>query len=462
MQKTKTIKTFQRKTKSGKMSTVKEHSAKYDSADDMAKEAMKKRAGAGSEMEKRRKPLFEEGSVVEDYHKKMTPEDKSVHNDLLTKVRALDRKHTKSGTDLMNDPAFKKITQQRDSLYKKYDSKNNKSDKKELSKKEFEGAKFPKGTKPAKETKTGSVVVNAKGYKTPTAKTSTPAHGVSADEYKAWYHWDQKADPKNKVALSAEKKMKAHMGAKAYNKHFQEASDSYSARGHGKSYSSLSESKPAKVSPTAPIKKEVKKENSSSTLNDGKSSKSWAKQGVKQQKFNTAVSEFSFLSKLPAGVATKVVQEANKNYLKGHSDGSDRSSAKTFLIKALENNKVKDTTKKEVSPQKQKFTPNRRPTREEEARAEKKVNALVTKDKDVIGASDIRKQMGIPPTKAAKKESPKKLFPYQKQALKVTELGRKLSDAKKELSTTPEDKTLQRKVATLKRQHTKEKSVKLK
>lgn len=78
--------------------------------------------------------------------------------------------------------------------------------------------------------------------------TSTPAHGVSAEEFKAWYHWDAAGDPKNKAALAAEKKLKAHMGAKAYNKYFQEASDSYSARGHNKSYKALSESKPTKVS----------------------------------------------------------------------------------------------------------------------------------------------------------------------------------------------------------------------
>lgn len=55
MKKEKTIKTYQRKTKSGKMTTVKQHTAKYDSAEDMAKEAMKKKTGAGKELEKRKK-----------------------------------------------------------------------------------------------------------------------------------------------------------------------------------------------------------------------------------------------------------------------------------------------------------------------------------------------------------------------------------------------------------------------
>lgn len=130
MQKTKTIRTFQRKTKSGKMSTVREHTAKYDSPEEMAKEAMKRKAGAGEELEKR-----------------------------------------------------------------KLDNSGN-----------------------------------------TTGGSSTPSHGVSPEEYKAWYHWDQNTDPKNKLALSAEKKMKAHMGATAYKQHFKTASDTYSVRGHSKSY----------------------------------------------------------------------------------------------------------------------------------------------------------------------------------------------------------------------------------
>ena len=333
MQKTKTIKTFQRKTKSGKMSTVKEHSAKYDSSEDMAKEAMKKRAGAGSELEKKtvdKKSAKDIQALTEHFHdmasdwsdgakggvKKLKGPD---HTVAVSRVAAeLHAKHG-MGAKSVSESEVKALYRKHSADVSNLKTKKS-SDKKELSKKEFEGAKFPKGTKPAKETKTGSVVVNAKGYKTPTAKTSTPAHGVSADEYKAWYHWDQKADPKNKVALSAEKKMKAHMGAKAYKEHFNKESEHYTSRGHKEAYNAFS-------APTSnPVKAKVSTQKSYKEMKEG------------------------------------------------------------------------------VSPQKQKFTPNRRPTKEEEARAEKKVNALVAKDKDVIGASDIRKQMGIPPTKAAKKE----------------------------------------------------------
>lgn len=50
MQKEKTVKSYQRKTKSGKVVTVKQHTAKYNAAD-MAKEALKKKHGAGKELE---------------------------------------------------------------------------------------------------------------------------------------------------------------------------------------------------------------------------------------------------------------------------------------------------------------------------------------------------------------------------------------------------------------------------
>lgn len=57
MQKEKQIKSYQRKTKSGKVVTVKAHTAKYTAAD-MAAEALRKKHGAGNELEglKRKSP----------------------------------------------------------------------------------------------------------------------------------------------------------------------------------------------------------------------------------------------------------------------------------------------------------------------------------------------------------------------------------------------------------------------
>ena len=42
MKKEKTIRTYQRKTKSGKITTVKSHTAKYDAAAEVAKKAARK------------------------------------------------------------------------------------------------------------------------------------------------------------------------------------------------------------------------------------------------------------------------------------------------------------------------------------------------------------------------------------------------------------------------------------
>lgn len=136
MKKEKTVKTYQRRTKTGKVVTVKQHTAKYDAAEAL-KEAAKKK-GAGEELENL---------------KKGKPEKVKVE-------------------------------------------------------------------KPAED---------------------TPDYGFTADEFKAWYHWDQDADPKNKSALKVEKVLKKQMGTKAYNKYFDELTDSYSSRGHNKAFKGLGE-----------------------------------------------------------------------------------------------------------------------------------------------------------------------------------------------------------------------------
>lgn len=62
---------------------------------------------------------------------------------------------------------------------------------------------------------------------------------LNAEDFKAWYHWDQAGDPKNASALKVEKCLKKKMGTKAYNKYFDELSDNYTARGHTKAFKSL-------------------------------------------------------------------------------------------------------------------------------------------------------------------------------------------------------------------------------
>lgn len=124
MKKEKTVRTYQRRTKSGKMVTVHEHKASYDAAEEARKAAAKK-AGAGSELSKK-KAAVEENPL-----------------------------------------------------------------------------------------------------------------GFSADDYKEWYHWDMDSDPKNEAALRVEKALTKKMGKRAYNKYLEDMTNSYTARGHKKTYQAL-------------------------------------------------------------------------------------------------------------------------------------------------------------------------------------------------------------------------------
>lgn len=68
MKKEKTVRTYQRRTKSGKMVTVREHKASYDAAEEARKAAAKK-AGAGSELSKKKAAVDENplGFSADDY-----------------------------------------------------------------------------------------------------------------------------------------------------------------------------------------------------------------------------------------------------------------------------------------------------------------------------------------------------------------------------------------------------------
>lgn len=67
--------------------------------------------------------------------------------------------------------------------------------------------------------------------------------GFSAEDYKAWYHWDTEGDPKNAQALKVKKALIAKMGRSAYNKYEQQMTDSYSARGHLKGFKGVGDLK---------------------------------------------------------------------------------------------------------------------------------------------------------------------------------------------------------------------------
>lgn len=87
MKKEKKIRTYQRRTKSGKMVTVKAHTAKYDAAE-KAKELAKKK-GAGDELEERKKKKTPQLEL---------PFDENSEKDILNEVKEVEKKETKKST----------------------------------------------------------------------------------------------------------------------------------------------------------------------------------------------------------------------------------------------------------------------------------------------------------------------------------------------------------------------------
>ena len=267
MEKKKTVKTFQRRTKSGKTVTVRQHESKYSAAD-AKNEELKKRTGAGSELAKKKlgkwgDPHYDLQDKFNDIEESDTPSSRKSllpsgkeHLALRKKViEHLVSKHGENSGKLSHKQLLDTYTKMKGEFSKKMPQKDT-AEKKTSSKKvttppDLKSIKNPNWKKSS--TATDRQKLYSESSKT--AKTATPSHGVSAEEYKSWYHWDMQADPKNKLALSAQKKMKAHMGASAYKKHFNDASESYSARGHNKAYNSISA--PAdSPSKGAPVKKE--------------------------------------------------------------------------------------------------------------------------------------------------------------------------------------------------------------
>lgn len=177
MKKEKTIRTYQRRTKSGKLVTVKQHTAKYDAAE-KAKEAAKKK-GAGNELEAkmkrlRLKELIGKELPEEEVEKKVLDEDEKEAKKK-GKIRPVG-----TGT---NGPE-------------------------------------PKKTSKAKASKTAT----SKSKKTESADSNS---AFTAAEFKEWYHGTGSAADK-KVA----KALRAQLGRAGYRKLEDEAIDNYSSRGH--------------------------------------------------------------------------------------------------------------------------------------------------------------------------------------------------------------------------------------
>lgn len=281
MKKEKKIKTYTRKTKSGRVATVKAHTAKYDAAD-MAKEALKKAKGAGKEFEGKRSRVFERDLDLEDmlasteaqkFHKYFEAEDKALYDEqekgkkhsteaskknqrgMEEAKRMLDKKFGKKAGDYLEDNIDK---------YVSWTKKGSKLKDKQLGakpKKKFSGdtpyevlGSTPDSSVTERKIKPGKTITPPKGevYKDKPGKSTKPVVAVSPEDYKAWYHWDPNKDPKNAGATRAEKALKAKMGNKEYNKYYDKIVDSYSPRGHVRAYKTI---EPKEYSSTLSAKK---------------------------------------------------------------------------------------------------------------------------------------------------------------------------------------------------------------
>lgn len=194
MKKEKKVRTYQRRTKSGKTITVRAHTASYEAAE-KAKEASKKK-GAGDELSSKVKKGEEWKLPMDEFLKK-----------------------------LKEERAEKKWNDEVDKSWKSEDEKPKKKSEKKTEKK----------TPAKKTTKKRTVGTGTNGpepkkkvtTKKTAAKADTSEPAFTRDEFKEWYRGTGSAADK-KVA----KALRKQLGSSGYRKFEDEAIDNYTSRGH--------------------------------------------------------------------------------------------------------------------------------------------------------------------------------------------------------------------------------------
>lgn len=180
MKKEKTIRTYQRRTKSGKVVTVKQHTAKYDAADRAKEMASKK--GAGEELAT----------------KKGMPDHNLPMNEYLAELKKM-----------RENPEETPMEQE------------------------------TKKSSPSAEKKSKSV----KSTKTTKSAATTQANGVSASDFKSWYHFNDWDKPKKSwpaEVRAADAAIRKQLGSKkAYDDYCAQIDGSYSKSGHNKAFKSF-------------------------------------------------------------------------------------------------------------------------------------------------------------------------------------------------------------------------------
>lgn len=185
MKKEKTIRAYKRKTKSGKVVNVKQHTAKYDAAEEFKKMMQKK--GAGDELER-----------------KLTAKELKDVESIVSENSELDPEYLAAFYPELSPHMVKEVMH----AYQK-------------------------------KTAVPTPAARAKAEKLPKSGPNLGSDTISKEDYKAWYNWDMVDDPKNEAALRVKKALTKKMGAKGYAAYEKQMSDSWSARGYSKAYSAL-------------------------------------------------------------------------------------------------------------------------------------------------------------------------------------------------------------------------------
>lgn len=286
MKKEKQVRSYKRRTKSGKTVTVKAHTAKYEAADEKAKEVSKK-PGAGKELEERKKkPVQLESPFGKEEEKKV-----------LDEVKETTKKESSK------KPAEKKTT-----------------------KKVRPVGSGTNGPTPKRKSE-------AKVTKTTASKPATSEPAFTASEFKEWYRGTGSAADK-KVA----KALRAQLGRSGYRKFEDEAIDNYTSRGHLSMFKRVSGG-----SSVGGVKASLKGNVSTST----KGSKPTLSKNMSENRSNASAQMKEYKKQLMSAIKdgnSKKIREARKGYMQAMDDstfgGSKASKASAerdyqSVVKAL-------------------------------------------------------------------------------------------------------------------------------
>lgn len=256
MKKEKQVRSYQRKTKSGKVITVKAHTAKYDAVE-KAREAAKKK-GSGSELEAKKAAKKSE-----------MPDPRLDMKEYLDKLKET----AKSEKDSLKRPVGGGTLGP---------DKKKPAPKKPISKK-----------KPTEKKVTKSVGSGSLG---PTKKNASGE--ISSADFKEWYHGTGSAADK-KVA----KALRAQLGRSGYRKLEDEAIDNYSSRGHLSMFKRVG---------GGVATKSAKPESTKGTEHEGKSTPFSGQTQLKQEMAMWKKSPTSAMGKASRNNITKLLQDKKK------------------------------------------------------------------------------------------------------------------------------------------------------